>query len=147
MISSSRPRMNRRCRAQTGVRGECRRGMREFWESRSGQNALLLYVASPVVSLSACAPRSPLALCSIDVCQPLINPAVWSQTYPLDDILDSLLMTLHFQECLDLCQRQVLAVSKGHQFIECTQEFEGIAKNLPLIEGLADASGHLREEM
>lgn len=147
MISSSRPRMNRRCRAQRGVPGECRRGMREFWEPRPGQNALLLYVASPVVSLCACALRWPPALCSINVCQPLINPAVWSQTNPLNDLLDSLLVTLHFQECLDLCQRKVLAVSKGHQFIECTQEFEGIPKNLPLIEALADAGGHLCEEM
>lgn len=56
-------------------------------------------------------------------------------------------MTLHLQESLDLGQGEVLAVSQSHQFIECTQEFEGIAENLSLVEALANASGDLRKEV
>jgi hypothetical protein len=56
-------------------------------------------------------------------------------------------MTLHFQEGLNLRQRKVLPVSQCHQLIECTQEFEGIAEDLPLVQALADAGCDLRKEV
>lgn len=56
-------------------------------------------------------------------------------------------MTLHLQEGLDLRQRQVLSVPQRHQFIERTQQLKGIAQNLPLVQALADAGGHLGKQV
>lgn len=68
-------------------------------------------------------------------------------TYPFNDLLNSLFVTLHFQESLDLRQRKVLTVTHSHQFIKRTQELKGIAQNLTLIQALADAGSHLRKKM
>lgn len=67
--------------------------------------------------------------------------------YPFNDLLDSLLVTLHLQESLDLRQRQVLPVAQRHQLIECAQQLEGIAGDLPLVQGLANAGGHLGKQV
>lgn len=56
-------------------------------------------------------------------------------------------MTFHFQECLDLRKRQILSVSQRDDFVERAKQFEGIANNLPLVQALADARGHLGEKM
>lgn len=56
-------------------------------------------------------------------------------------------MTLHFQECLNLRKGQVLSITQCHQFIECAQQLEGIAEDFPLIQALANAGGHLGEQM
>lgn len=56
-------------------------------------------------------------------------------------------MTLHFQECLDLRQGQVLPVTQCHQLIECAQQLKGITEDLPLVKTLADAGGHLGKQV
>lgn len=56
-------------------------------------------------------------------------------------------MTLHFEECLDLRQRKVLSVTLCHQFVECAKQLEGIAEDLPLVQGLANAGGHLGKQV
>jgi hypothetical protein len=56
-------------------------------------------------------------------------------------------VTLHLQESLDLRQRQVLPVSQSYQLVECAQQLEGIASNLPLIQTFADASGDLSKQV
>lgn len=147
MISSSQPRMNRRCRAQTDVLGVCRQGTREFWEPRFVLSEQPPCAAFPVAWPCACALRWPPTPCSIALCQTNSNPVQYTETYPLDDFLNSLLVTLHLQESLDLGQGEVLPVSQSHQFIECTQEFEGIAEDLALVQALANAGSDLRKEV
>jgi hypothetical protein len=56
-------------------------------------------------------------------------------------------VTLHFEECFDLRERKVLPIALCHQFIECAQQLEGIAQDLPLVQTLADASGHLSKQV
>lgn len=47
-------------------------------------------------------------------------------TYPCNDLLDALLVTLHLQECLDLADGEVLPVAKRDELIEGTEQFVGI---------------------
>lgn len=56
-------------------------------------------------------------------------------------------MALHLQESFDLRQRQVLPVAQCHQLIECAQQLEGITGNLPLVQALANAGGHLGKQV
>lgn len=56
-------------------------------------------------------------------------------------------MTLHFQECLDLRERQVLPIPEGHQLVVCAEQFERIAQDLPLVQALANTGSHLSKEM
>lgn len=69
------------------------------------------------------------------------------QTYPLNNLLNALFVTLHLQEGLNLRQRQVLPVSQGHQLIERAQQLKGIAQDFPLIEALANAGSHLGKKV
>jgi hypothetical protein len=64
-----------------------------------------------------------------------------------NDLLDPLFVTFHLQEGLDLAQRQVLPVPQCHQLIESAQKLVRIAKDLPLVKGLADTGDNLGEEM
>lgn len=56
-------------------------------------------------------------------------------------------MTLHFQECLDLTDGQVLPVPKGDQLIEGAQELEGILQDFTLLQTLAGAGDDLGKEV
>lgn len=53
--------------------------------------------------------------------------------YPLNDLLDSLFVTLHLQEGLDLTKREVLPISKSNQLVKGTQQFKGISCDFPLV--------------
>ena len=56
-------------------------------------------------------------------------------------------MTLHFQECLDLADCEVLPVPKGNQLIESTKKFICIPQYFSFVQGLACACNDLCEEM
>lgn len=74
-------------------------------------------------------------------------PARGKASYPSNDLLDALLVTLHLEEGLDLVDRQVLPVTKGDQLIEGTEQFVGILQDFPLVQALARASNDLGEEV
>lgn len=56
-------------------------------------------------------------------------------------------MGLHLEECLDLADGQVLAVTQGDQLVESAEQFVGISEDFALIQTLACAGDHLGEEM
>lgn len=56
-------------------------------------------------------------------------------------------MTLHLQKGLDLGQRQILPVTQCHQLVESAKQLKRISQNLPLIQALANAGGHLGKQM
>lgn len=68
-------------------------------------------------------------------------------TYPSDDLLDALLVTLHLQERLDLADGQVLPVSESDQLIEGAQQLVGMLQDLPLLQTLASARDDLGEKV
>ena len=69
-------------------------------------------------------------------------------SYPGNDLLNLLLMTLHLEDILDLRQRQILLVPKTDNFIKRTQQFKRIPQNLPFIQrSPTNAADDLREEM
>lgn len=147
MSSSSPPRRSHKYQAQLDGKEVCRLG-RTVSAGRRGLCEQPLSAASPIASPSSCALRWPPILCSVDRCQHGHSPAVNKiKPYPLNDLLDSFLMTLHFQECLDLRQGQVLPVTQCHQLIECTQQLKGITEDLPLVKALADAGGDLGKQV
>lgn len=116
-----------------GGRGVCRRDKKGSAGLRYGLNEQLPCAASPVASPSASAPRWPPIPCSIHWCQSVIGRVVRIETYPLNNLLDSLFVTLHLQEGLDLGQGKILPVTQCHQLIECAQQLEGIAQDLALV--------------
>jgi hypothetical protein len=69
------------------------------------------------------------------------------KTYPGNDLLNTLLVTLHFQEGPDLANSQILAVPEGDDLIKGADELEGIAEDLALVERLAAAGNDLGEEV
>ena len=54
--------------------------------------------------------------------------------YPGDDLLYSLLMTLHIQEGLDLAQREILPISKGNDFVKSAEKFKCMFEDFSLIQ-------------
>ena len=68
-------------------------------------------------------------------------------SYPRNDLLHSLLMTLHLQEGLDLSERQVLPIPLRHQLIESAQKLKRMLEDFPLVQTLADACHHLGEQV
>lgn len=56
-------------------------------------------------------------------------------------------MTLHLEESLDLADGEVLPVSERHQLVKGTDQFEGIAEDLPFVEALAGAGDDLGEQV
>lgn len=119
--------------ALMGGRGVCRRDKRGFAGLRHGLIERLPCVASPIASPSASAPHWPPIPCSVHQRQFVVGRVVRFQTYPLDNLLDSLFMTLHLQESLDLGQGKILPVTQCHQLIKCAQQLEGIAQDLALV--------------
>jgi len=67
--------------------------------------------------------------------------------YPGDNLLDTLFVALHLEECLDLADGQVLAISESYQLIEGTQKVVGMSKNFSFIQALACAGDDLGEEV
>ena len=68
-------------------------------------------------------------------------------TYPRNDFLDALLMTLHFKKRLDLTDRQVLPIPKGDELVEGAEDVEGMLKDLALVQALAYAADDLGEQV
>lgn len=68
-------------------------------------------------------------------------------TYPRNNLLNPLLVTLHLQEGLNLADGQVLPVPERHQLIKGADQLKGIPKNFPLVEALACAGHDLGEEV
>jgi hypothetical protein len=68
-------------------------------------------------------------------------------TYPRNDLLNALLVTLHLEERLDLANRQVLPVPKGNELVEGAKDIEGMLENLALIQALTYAADDLGEEV
>lgn len=56
-------------------------------------------------------------------------------------------MRLHFQECPNLADSQVLTVTQGDDLVEGTDKFEGISEDFSLVEALASAGNDLGEEV
>lgn len=125
----------------------CRRGRMVCEGQQRGRYEQLPCAASPVASPSSCALHWPPTLCSIDECQYGSSHAIEAITYPFNDLLDSLLVALHLQESLNLRQREVFPIAQCHQLIECAQQLEGIAGNLPFVQALANAGGHLSKQV
>lgn len=68
-------------------------------------------------------------------------------TYPGDNLLDALLVTLHLQERLDLADGQVLPIAKGNQLIEGAKQLICILQDFPLLQGPASTCDNLGEEV
>lgn len=68
-------------------------------------------------------------------------------TYSCDNLLYSLLVTLHIKEGLDLAQREILPVSQSDEFIESAEQFECIPQDFPLVQALADARDNLGKQV
>lgn len=104
--------------------------------------------AFPVASPSSCAPRSlpiPYSVECVRVCPAAMDSL--RHTYPSNDLLNPLLVTLHLQEGLDLTYREVLPVSKRDELIEGAKQLEGISEDFPLIQCLAGAADDLSKQM
>lgn len=98
----------------------------------------------PAASLSSSVLRWPPILCSKS--SQYIKPSdIPETTNPLNNLLDSLLVAFHFQECLDLAEGEVLPVPESHQLIKGAQQLKGIPHNLTLIQTLANACSDLCE--
>lgn len=104
--------------------------------------------AFPVASLSVSAPRWPLIPYS-GMKSAYTSPRViiFRNPYSGNNLLYSLFVTLHFQECLDLADCEVLPVAKRNQLIESTKKFVCILQNFSFIQGLACACNDLCEKM
>lgn len=68
-------------------------------------------------------------------------------TYPGNNLLDPLLVTLHLQERLDLADGQVLPVAKSNQFVEGAKQLERILQDLPFLQSPASTRDDLGEEV
>lgn len=75
------------------------------------------------------------------------NTGQSASTYTGNDLLYALLVALHLHKRLDLAHGQVLAVALRHQLVERAQQLKGIARDLALVERLAQPCHHLREEV
>lgn len=64
-----------------------------------------------------------------------------------NNLLDTLLVTLHVEECPNLAERQILTVAQSHQLIKGAEEVVGIPENLPLVQALAGTGDDLREQV
>ena len=56
-------------------------------------------------------------------------------------------MTFHLEKRLNLAERQVLSITQSNKLIEGAEQFVGISKNLPLVQGSANARHDLRKKM
>lgn len=105
------------------------------------------FAASPAVSPSACALHSLPIPCSIWRVSRGKCSRLECESYPCNNILYPLLMTLHVQEGLDLAQCKVLAVSQSDQLVKGTEQLECVAQDLPLVQAPAYARDNLSEKV
>lgn len=69
------------------------------------------------------------------------------RAYPSDDLLDALLVALHFEECLDLADGQVFSVTESDELIKGAEQLVCILDDFALVEGLACASDDLGKQV
>lgn len=70
-----------------------------------------------------------------------------ADTYPGNNFLHTLFMTLHLEEGSDLANRQVFAVAEGDNLVKGAEQLVCILENLSLVQSPAGAGNNLGKEV